>query len=89
MPHDPDPRAFGAVTLQQVQRATVEHALLDRVRFAGGPDGERAEFVRQDEPADGCAEGEEERAVGEYQQRVPRGAGGASVVVRIVLDEGE
>jgi hypothetical protein len=29
MPHDPNPRALSAVTLQQVQRAAVEHALLN------------------------------------------------------------
>jgi hypothetical protein len=29
MPHDPDPRALSAVTLQQVQRAAVEHTLLN------------------------------------------------------------
>lgn len=66
MPHDPDPRALGAVGAQEVQGAAVEDALLDRVLLAGRSHGELAELVRQDQAADRGAQTEEERAVGEY-----------------------
>lgn len=89
VPHDPYPRALGAVTLQEVQSAAVEHALLDRILPPRGPHGELSEFVRQDESADRRADAEEERAVGEYQERVLCGAVDALAVVRIFFDEGE
>ncbi len=66
MPHDPYPRALGAVTLQQVQRAAVEHALLDRILLSRCPHGELSELIRQDESAGRRADAEEERAVCEY-----------------------
>ena len=52
VPHDPYPRALGAVGAQKVQGAAVEDALLDRVLLAGGAHGELAELVGQDEAAD-------------------------------------
>ena len=66
MPHDPYPRALGAVSLQQVQSAAVEHALLDRVLFSRCPHGELSELIRQDESADRRADAEEECGVCEY-----------------------
>jgi hypothetical protein len=52
VPHDPYPRALGAVGAQKVQGAAVEDALLDRVLLAGGAHGELAELVGQDQAAD-------------------------------------
>jgi hypothetical protein len=52
VPHDPDPRALGAVGAQEVQGAAVEDALLDRVLLAGRAHGELAELVGQDQAAD-------------------------------------
>jgi len=66
MPHDPYPRALGAVTLQQVQSAAVEHALLYRILFSRRPYGELSELIRQDESADRRADAEEQGAVCEY-----------------------
>jgi hypothetical protein len=66
MPHDPYPRALGAVSLQEVQSAAVEHPLLDRVLFSRCPHGELSEFIREDESADRRADTEEQRAVCEY-----------------------
>jgi hypothetical protein len=88
VPHDPDPRALSAVRAQKVQGAAVEDALLDRVLLAGGAHGELAELVREDEAADRGADAEEEGAVGEYEERVPRGPVEVLVdVVRLVFDE--
>lgn len=89
MPHDPYPRALGAVSLQEVQSAAVEHALLDRVLFSRGAHGQLPELVRQDESADRGADGEEQRGVGEYEERVLGGAVDALAVVRVVFDERE
>ena len=89
MPHDPDPRAFSPVALQQVQCAAVEQAVLYGVAFAGGTHGERAELVREDESADGRAHAEEEREIREYQERVLRAVSNAAVEIRLVFDEGE
>jgi len=89
VPHDPDPRAFGPVALQEVQRAAVEQALLYGVPFAGREHGELAEFVREDEAADGRADAEEEREIREYQERVLRAVSDAPVEIRLVFDEGE
>jgi hypothetical protein len=89
MPHDPDPRALGAETLQQVQRAAVEHALLNGVLFSRGPHGELPEFVGKDESADRCADAEEQRAIREYQECMLGRVGDALAVIRVVFYEGE
>jgi hypothetical protein len=89
MPHDPDPRAFGPVALQEVQRAAVEQALLYGVPFTGGAHGELTELVREDESADCRADAEEQREIREYEERVLRAVSDASVEIRVVFDEGE
>jgi len=92
VPHDPDPRALGAVSAQEVEGAAVgEDALLDQVLLAGRAHGELAELVREDEAADRGADAEEEGAVGEYEERVSGGWGDAlpGAVVRVVFEEGE
>jgi len=90
VPHDPDPRALGPVALQQVQCAAIEQALLYGVPFPGGPHWELPELVREDESADCCADAEEQREIGEYQERVLRAiSDDASVEICFVFDEGE
>lgn len=64
--------------------------MLDWVLLAGGAHGELAELVREDKAADRGAHAEEERAIGEYEERVPRGfVGVPRGVVRCVFDERE
>ena len=89
VPHDPYPRAFGPVALQQVQCAAVEQALLYGVPFAGGAHGEFAELVREDESADRRAHAEKQREIREYQEGVLRAGSDASVEIRFVFNEGE
>jgi len=89
MPHDPYPRAFGPIALQQVQRAAIEQALLYGVSFTGGTHGELAKLVREYDPADCSADTEEQREIGKYEERVLRAVAGASMEVRVVFDEGQ
>ena len=89
MPHDPYPRALGPIALQQVQRTAIKQALLYGVPFARSAHGKLAEFVCEYEAADCRTDAEEQREIGEYEERVLRAASDAPVEIRLVFDEGE
>jgi hypothetical protein len=89
VPHDPYPRALDAIALQQVKGAAIEQALSYGVLFAGCAHGEVAKLDREYEAADCCADAEEQRKIGEYEERVLRAVSDGSVEIRLVFDEGE
>ena len=89
MPHDPYPRALGPIALEQVQRAAIKQALLYGVPFAGSTHGKLAEFVCEYEAADCRADAEEQRKIGEYEERVFRVVSDAPMEICLIFDERE